>query len=446
MLIRFCVENFASFKDQQIFSMAAGKQTRMKSHIYNFNKHKILKGSAIFGANASGKSNLIKAIEFGRNLIVTGVSSSLTYNKFFRIDDNSISNPGIFQYDFLSNGHVYSYGIVISYKDNEVLSEWLYRIDNSKEIKIFERENKNITTDIKFTEKDAASRFEIYSQDVALNKSFLFEIASKDLSKYNDFSEYYEAFSWFTRLVFIYPNSIATIDPFRKDDYLSTISNLMKYFDTGIESVGGQDEDLESFLSSLPSQIRDTIIAQIRNQFDTNHALGTQKSFCMDLAGKKYKFSKEDDRITVKQLMSNHGNSNALFDLSEESDGTKRLFDLIPIFKLAQNECVILVDELDRSFHTKLTIDFINKFFEKTSKIPSQLIVTLHDINVMNLDLLRQDEIWFTQREINHSSSLFSLNKFKERFDKDVAKEYLLGRYGAIPNIGIEPWIESERN
>ena len=142
--------------------------------------------------------------------------------------------------------------------------------------------------------------------------------------------------------------------------------------------------------------------------------------------------------------MSNHGNSNALFDLSEESDGTKRLFDLIPIFKLAKNDCVILVDELDRSFHTKLTIDFINKFFEKTSKIPSQLIITLHDINVMNLDLLRQDEIWFTQREINHSSSLFSLNKFKERFDKDVAKEYLLGRYGAIPNIGLEQWNENE--
>ena len=129
--------------------------------------------------------------------------------------------------------------------------------------------------------------------------------------------------------------------------------------------------------------------------------------------------------------MSNHGNSNGLFDL-------------IPIFKLAKNDCVILVDELDRSFHTKLTIDFINKFFEKTSKIPSQLIITLHDINVMNLDLLRQDEIWFTQREINHSSSLFSLNKFKERFDKDVAKEYLLGRYGAIPNIGLEQWNENE--
>ncbi len=444
MLIRFCVENFASFKEQQIFSMAAGKQTRMKSHIYNINKQKILKGSVIFGANASGKSNLIKAIEFGRDLIVNGVSSSITYNKYFRIEDNFINHPGIFQYDFLSNGLVYSYGIVISYKDNEILSEWLYQIDNGKEIQIFERENKIIATDIKFTEKEAASRFEIYSQDVALNKSFLFEIASKDLSRYKDFSKYYDAFSWFTRLVFIYPNSIATIDPFRQKDYLSTVSNLMKYFDTGIESVGGHNEDLEIFLSSLPSQIRDTIIAQIHIQFDSNHALGTQKSFCMDLAGKKYKFSKDDNRITVKQLMSNHGNSNALFDLSEESDGTKRLFNLIPIFRLAQKDCVILVDELDRSFHSKLTIDFISKFFEKTVQISSQLIVTLHDINVMDLNLLRQDEIWFTQRETNHSSSLFSLNKFKERFDKDVAKEYLLGRYGAVPNIGLEQWNDYE--
>ena len=105
---------------------------------------------------------------------------------------------------------------------------------------------------------------------------------------------------------------------------------------------------------------------------------------------------------------------------------------------------MILVDELDRSFHSKLTIEFIQKFFEKTQGANTQLIVTLHDSNVLNLNLLRQDEIWFVERSAEHSSELYSLNKFKERFDHSVAKDYLLGRYGAVPNFGIDPWDEVE--
>ena len=161
--------------------------------------------------------------------------------------------------------------------------------------------------------------------------------------------------------------------------------------------------------------------------------------------GRRFSFSKnEHGDITAAQLTMNHGNPDDLFELMDESDGTRRLFDLLPLYKKGNQNFIILVDELDRSFHTKLTIEFIQKFFEKTMGAATQLIVTLHDSNVMNLNLLRQDEIWFVERQEDHSSEIYSLNKFKERFDHSVAKDYLLGRYGSVPNFGIDPWEEEE--
>ena len=122
-----------------------------------------------------------------------------------------------------------------------------------------------------------------------------------------------------------------------------------------------------------------------------------------------------------------------MFDYNDESDGTKRLFDLIPLFYQKQMVSMILIDEIDRSLHTNLIRKFLELFYELNGKSDCQLIATTHDSNLLDLELLRQDEIWFVERQNNHSSKVFSLNRFKERFDKKIDKEYLLGRYGAIP-------------
>ena len=138
--------------------------------------------------------------------------------------------------------------------------------------------------------------------------------------------------------------------------------------------------------------------------------------------------------------MLDHGNPSDLFELSDESDGTKRLLDLIPLYQLGQSERVIIVDELDRSFHSKLTMEFIRRFFEITQDKPSQLICTTHDLNLMDLSILRQDEIWFVEREKDHSSRIYSLSDYKQRFDKNVLNDYLIGRYGAIPCFQDNEW------
>ena len=147
-----------------------------------------------------------------------------------------------------------------------------------------------------------------------------------------------------------------------------------------------------------------------------------------------YSLSKDDEgNIITTKMMQNHGNMQELFEYLDESDGTQRLFDLIPLFYEHNGNRVIFIDEIDRSLHTNLTRKFLELFYQLTEDDTSQIIATTHDINLLDLDLVRQDEIWFVKRKRDHSSNLYSLNRYKERYDKKIDKEYLLGRYDAIP-------------
>ena len=141
-------------------------------------------------------------------------------------------------------------------------------------------------------------------------------------------------------------------------------------------------------------------------------------------------------------MMQNHGNAQDLFEYADESDGTQRLFDLIPLFYEHQGNRVIFIDEIDRSLHTNLTRRFLELFYTLTEEADCQIIATTHDSNLLDLDLVRQDEIWFIKRLEDHSSQIYSLNRYKERYDKKIDKEYLLGRYDAVPVFDEEIWEE----
>ncbi len=447
MLVRFSVENYRSFKERQVFSMAAGKHTRHKNQVLSINGKRLLKAGVLFGANAAGKSNLIKAINFGKNIALNKISVGKIVNRHFRIDRESIGKPGVFQYDFWSNGHFYSYGFAISYLEAKFVSEWLYVIDGDKEFNVFERnEGEKITTDIKFIEAENKQRFEIYAEDVSNTKSFLSEIVNHRLRETLDFTPFFDVKEWFDSLIIIFPQTkINDFRQFLMNDSLESMGKLLNYFDTGIDSVSGKEKSMDETLGFLPEELRKDVTNDVQEAFANNENSKEVFSVEITIAGKRFSFFKnKKGEITAAQLVMDHGNPNDLFELIDESDGTRRLFDLIPLYKKGKQNCTILVDELDRSFHSKLTIEFIQKFFEKTEGEETQLIVTLHDSNVMNLNFLRQDEIWFVERREDHSSEIYSLNKFKERFDHSVAKDYLLGRYGAIPNFGIEPWDEED--
>ena len=172
------------------------------------------------------------------------------------------------------------------------------------------------------------------------------------------------------------------------NDTLSSMGKLLTYFDTGIVSLSGDEKSMDEVLSFLPEELKNQVSHDVQEAFEKAENPKKLKSVEITIMGRRLSFSKNNDgTITAAQLMMNHGNEDDLFELLDESDGTRRLFDLIPLYQKANQNYIIIVDELDRSFHTKLTIEFIEKFFEKTEGAFTQLIVTLHDSNIMNLNL-----------------------------------------------------------
>lgn len=433
MLIRFAVENFMSFKDRQIISMVAAKHTRHSDHISNIENRRILKAGFLFGANASGKSNLLKAVNSARMIALDGLQDVSIERMYFRIDPEYSHKPGSFQFDIFSNGAFYSYGFAFSYIDRTILSEWLYRINGNSEVCIFERNTDNgisaVSSDLKFTDEDTAARFRIYGKDVSRTNTFLREICSKELLQLDDFSAFRDVWQWLKHLIIIFPET--HINPFGWYNAMAddSVRKQISSFDTGIKDIHTEYISPDSLFDTLPPQIRDKFEELIEKDLTTSRT-GVAG---MVINGNRYIFRKKGNKLIAQLNMMDHGNSMDLFSFSDESDGTKRLFDLLPILSSAFENAVIFIDEIDRSFHTKLIIEFIELFYRNTKGKHMQLFATLHDVNVMNLNILRQDEILFIMRHDTGNSEIYSLNKFQVRFDKDVMKDYLLGRYGSIP-------------
>lgn len=453
MLIGFSVSNFRSFRDEQHISLIASKIVRHKNHVIGTDSKRILKSGLIFGANAGGKSNLVRAVNFSRKIIVNGLDSLDISKSHFRVDNSYYEKPGVFEYRIFTNGHEYSYGIAISYVNQEIISEWLYRIDKSRnDFCIYNRNvnengNSSVESDINSTKSKDIQRLFIYLEDFGAGISDLFrkktilsDIASRGIVTEGYFAEISSVFAWFNRLIVIYPGTkFNMINELGSDSKKRPFfQNIMKYLDTGIESIDNQEQefDFDKLFESTPRAEAEKQRADIFKQTAAGPiAIRINDQFVI-------LHRNESGSIVYNKLFLNHGNPDDQFEYSDESDGTKRLFDLVPLLYDDMQDHVILIDEIDRSLHTVLTKKFLELFFNNTGH-NCQLIATTHDINLLDLDLIRQDEIWFVERDENHSSQLYSLNKYRERFDKKIDKEYLIGRYGAVPNFD-DPILDEE--
>jgi AAA15 family ATPase/GTPase len=233
--------------------------------------------------------------------------------------------------------------------------------------------------------------------------------------------------------VIVTPNSI--ISDFRyyyDSDSLSLINELISTFDTGVSNVRIEEIELSDLSKMLPKSILDDVMERIKKSLIEKE----KRAFRMSGRSDKVFFNIESNgngepKVTTIKLK--HGKSIFDFDFEDESDGTRRIFDLMDMLLMKDNDIVYVVDELERSLHPKLTEHFLKLFSERHKDQKIQLIFTTHEAAIMDQELFRRDEIWFIERQADHSSKLYSLNQFRERFDKKVEKEYLLGRYGAIP-------------
>jgi len=453
MLVGFSVNNYKSFQDAQSISFVASKIARHKAHVAVKGNKKILKSGLIFGANASGKSNLVKAVHFSKEIILNGLDKVNLNKSHFRIVKDAYKLPGVFEYRIMVGNNEYSYGIAISYSDKEIMGEWLVRIDDkNNETCLFNREldENNIShtlSEIDYVSVEEKMKMEFYLGGFGENiseaykkKSILSDIALRENNKKGIFAEIKSVYDWFENVIIIFPdskynglNEVAADDTKRR-----FFSAVMSYFDTGIESVEGQSQemDFDKILNQMSGLDAEKMKISISNMVN-------EEPIMLRIDEQVFVLRKDDSgNIVYNKLLSNHGNSEDLFEYADESDGTQRLFDLIPLFYENRRSSVILIDEIDRSLHTKLTREFLNLFYNIGEGRDCQLIATTHDSNLLDLDLLRQDEIWFVERQDNHSSKVFSLNRFRERFDKKIDREYLLGRYGAIPIFDDENVLE----
>ncbi len=456
MLIGFSVSNYKSFNGTQSISLLASKVSRHKEHVSLVENRRLLKSALIFGANAGGKSNLIKAVDFSRNIVLGGLEKVNLNKKHFRIDKEMYSQPGVFEYRIITNGKEYSYGLAVSYAKREIIAEWLVRIDvNGKEKYIYDREVdeegiSHVSTDIIYDKTEENMRMRIYLEDFDQNisetfkrKTILSDIAARGNDKQGIFAEIVNVFEWFENIIILFPNTMygKLNDIAADEDMREIFSDLMSYFDTGIESVESEQQqmDFDKILENIPREDMERI------KLDISHKVN-ERPIMFNINQRVYVLRKDTNgNIVYNKMLLNHGNGNDLFEYSDESDGTKRLFDLVPLFYESRDNCVILIDEIDRSLHTNLTKRFLELFYSLTEKEKSQIIATTHDSNLLDLELVRQDEIWFVERQTDHSSKIYSLNRFRARFDKKIDKEYLLGRYGATP-IFNEDCLESEED
>lgn len=447
MLMGFSVSNYKSFKDTQQISFLASKIVRHKSHVALRGTKRILKGGLIFGANAGGKSNLVTAISFSREIITRGLDAVNLNKNHFRIAEGMYKQPGVFEYRVMVNGREYSYGLVISYAEKIILSEWLLRMEpDGTEVYLYNREVdddgiSHAESEIEYASMEERFRMRFYLEgfgekisDVYQRKTILSDIALRANEAEGVFAEIADVYTWFRNMIILFPYSVyGGLNEVAGDrEKQAFFSRLMSYFDTGIEAVQGgvQQMDFDKMLEVLPHSEAEHVKIDISNA-------ASEHPIMFHFNNQGYILHKDENgNIVYNKLLLNHGNPDDLFEYNDESDGTQRLFDLIPLFYENRKVSVILIDEIDRSLHTNLTKNFIRMFYEFLETKDCQLIATTHDTNLLDLELLRQDEIWFVERQEDHSSKVFSLNLFKERFDKKIDKDYLLGRYGAIPIFG----------
>ena len=447
MLVTFSVSNFKSFDIEQTFNLAASRITKHNDHVATVNKKRILKSALIFGANAGGKTNLIEAIAFSSRIIKNGMKAIPLSKMYFRINIENYNKPGVFRYHILVDQVEYIYELSISYSKQTIISEKLSKLTRSKKEVILY--NRYLSTEgnpvvempnCKLTVEEE-TRLSVYLNDFEGNlsnelqkKTILSDIASRSNTQEGIFKEFSHVFNWFDKLIILFPDSIFTglNEMGKQDDKLAFFRLFMRYLDTGIQNIESEEKafDINALLDNVPADIAEEMKADIAEKLQNNPVtfrLGGEDALLLH--------KDNEGNIVYDQLQFDHGNPDDLFVYSDESDGTKRLFDLAPLFFDITENPVILIDEIDRSLHTSVVQSYLELFFDLNKNRNAQLIATSHDTNLMDLELMRQDELWLIDRTDNNNSIIYCLRDYNIRFDKRIAPDYLSNHYGGVPKM-----------
>jgi len=412
MLIEFKVENFRSFKKTQVFSMVAGslqehrKTNTQQAKLPGFDR--ILRAAVVYGPNAAGKTNLLRAMQFMKNFVVSSAGTTPGTpppHTPFRLSKATAKAPSEFQITFAQDETRYDYGFSVN--GQRVCKEWLVEYATQRGRMLFERVYDDKTEEYRWKLSDfLKGKRSVWTQSTRPEELFL----SKAIQLNN--TQLLPVFAWFQkRLVIIVGPSLLnralTLKLLDTADGKTKLLPFLRAADFGIDGVDVQREQLQ-----LGAQV------QLNAQF----------------------FERKDatsipNQIKISFAHKSDENEDVLFDFADESSGTQRLFDAAgPWLNVFANGEVLLFDELDTSLHPKLARFLVEQFHSnKINNNNAQLVCTTHDTSLLDQDIFRRDQFWFVEKQKESDSNLYPLTDFKPRGDEVIERWYMRGKYGAVP-------------
>ena len=384
MLLEFSCSNFKSIKEKVTFSAIATDNIKNEKYLKKFDDFRVLHTSVIYGPNGAGKSNIFKGIGFMRDLVIK--SRENRPGEVLKQPTHKMAHDkkSEFNMQFIMNDIRYAYGFVL--KDNLVDEEYLYYFEDKKAVKVFERGEGEVCLGEKFEKNKVL--LEIIENEIGDNKLLLSCIGDK-----SDIFEINNAFLFFKEYLVIQNSDVKT-------ERKNCIKVMMEN-----------------------EKMRELIISVFR-EFDSD-----LKDIKIESSGENL----DDKDIRIKFVYDEFET-----DLyKEESTGINKLFDLVlPIVESFINGKVMIVDEIELNLHRNIAYKIISLFNTHLPNNSAQLIFTSHDISLLSLNLFRNDQIWFAQLGKGRATELYSLVEIKNiRADENIAKGYIMGRYGAVPSF-----------
>lgn len=422
MLLQFSCSNYKSIKDKIDFSMRASSDATMLERTKEYNGAHILRMAAIYGANGSGKSNFISAMAFVRGLIVNslhhqpGEPIPLRPHKLSPED-----RPSSFDVQFVIAGVRYAYGFSIL--RGEISEEYLYHFPKQKQSRIFEREGMNFTFGRTYKNSftlamDALKENRLFLT-CAANFSPVEEVVSafrffrQDIVVYRTLTDDSSMNNWMRRSI-----EMMNENPATKEKFVRILQSLGVWI-TGVETKM-EEISLEDMKQNIPPEL---------------HVLFSSSE------GRTSKFKSVEVRLRYEKFATDL--------MAEESTGIKKLFQIMyPLIDSISSGKILICDELEMGLHENIVSELIRFFSNAKGEKYSQLIFTTHDTNLLDLEVFRRDQIWFTELNEDRATDLYSLVEIRNvRKNENVSARYIEGKYGAIPMMNekmIENLIESD--
>ena len=406
MLLEFACSNHKSIRDEVLFSTLAGKDSTYEERVFDMDGVKVLKSAVIYGANGSGKSNFIDAIMFVKNLVIGSINHQpgqgirQSPHKLDGFDKEST-----YKVQFVTKGVRYVFGF--SLRDMLISEEYLYFFPNNRQTKIYERNGETFNAGRLFRGKFTSCK------DVLKPNRLMLSCAAN----FSSVQEIADAYSFFNDELVIY-------GPINQDNWMNYSLHQMDQ-NTKMKAA------VMTFLSELGTGIKDIRVTIDQKLLES----GELPPFLSD-EFKAMLLQNKVDAITAKVIYDSFETDL----IQEESTGIKKLFAMLcPLIDIILNGKVLICDELESGLHESLVYGLVKLFISTEAEKFAQLIFTTHETGLLNLDLFRRDQIWFTEMKKNErSTDLYSLAEIKNvRKEDNFGKGYISGKYGAIPMLNL---------